>query len=410
MKSAMTAVGRNVFKPANAAYESEKAIMQIRIICIALAMALLFSGSGQCQSTQNSQWQKFSSVTGDFAVLLPGKPVEQKETENTETGPATSYTFTLEKAPVAYIVGYTDFPPTVGLLSPKVFLDEFRNGMLGEGSKNKLLGERDISLKNHSGRAIKFRDADGLTFTARIYLVKRRLYHLLAMTATTDEVASAGAVTKFLDSFELLDKYDAAETVTWKKFSSTQGGFAVLTPGTPTYEKRVDKDAQDAQETHVFTQFGESAMYMVMYQDFPDATSQADPEEILNHFRAGMLQGANNAQGQAPPGTQKGTGEQKDSQKVKLLDERNIALGKWPGREMRFTDPSGLIYKTRFYLVRQRMYVLTTATASERQEASSKDIEKFLGSFELLEKPSPDTATKTTRLRIIGKDHELITG
>ena len=370
--------------------------MHMRTFWIALAVALFFNASGQCQGTQTTQWRKFSSAKGDFAVLLPGTPVEQKETENTEAGPATSYTYTLEKASVGYIVGYTDFPVKTGLLSPKVFLDEFRDGMLEDGTKNKLLGEKNISLKNHPGRAIKFRDTDGLTFTARIYLVKRRLYHLMAMTATADEVASAGAVERFLNSFELLGKNQpAAQTATWNKFSSTPGGFAVLTPGTPTYEKRVDKDVRGERETHVFTHMGESVMYMMMYQDFPATTSQTDPEEILNHFREGMLQGANKALSQALPGTQK------NGQKVKLLNERSILLEKWPGREMKFTDPTELIYKTRFYLVRRRMYVLTTATAREREEASSKDIEKFLESFELLEKPSPDAVARTARLTSI---------
>jgi hypothetical protein len=67
----------------------------------------------------------------------------------------------------------------------------------------------------------------------------------------------------------------------------------------------------------------------------------------------------------------------------KLLSEKKVKLGSYPGREVKIDFQDGLaIIRMRLYLVENKMYILETIT--ETKKDNNKDIAKFMDSFELL--------------------------
>ena len=69
----------------------------------------------------------------------------------------------------------------------------------------------------------------------------------------------------------------------------------------------------------------------------------------------------------------------------KLVSEKNVKLGKHPGREIRINVAEGKrLFRVRVYLVEQRLYQVVVFGTPET--ATSKDADKFLDSFKLTEK------------------------
>jgi hypothetical protein len=359
--------------------KSQNLFEQLLRVGLVLMGVLLLTQIGRCQ---NQPWRKFSSVKGGFSVLLPGKPQEEKDIETTPEGNSTNYRFIVEHSSGSFTAGYTDMAPAHGILPTRFLLDNFRDGMFEELDDLVLLGEKNIALKNNPGRAITFRGMDGLTYSSRIYRVKRRIYYLLAVTIPGFEKRSAGAVQKFLNS---LTVSSASQTPVkppiWRQFSPSSGRFAVLMPGQPTQKTVVSKLPQGLVRVRAFTLIGELIGYAVMYQDVADPQISQRVEQTFDAFQRGMLAGINRKFSQL---SQPGTGLTVVRPEIKIFGQRSLSLQEWPGREIRFRDPSGMSYKVRFYLVQQRIYVMSVSTARENEALAAKDSERFFGSLTIL--------------------------
>ena len=145
-----------------------------------------------------SDWKKFSPDNGRFAVLLPGKPTEETETEKTDDGTTVHHTFSLATETGAFVVMYSDFPMDITIIKPDALLDEACKGLSTGGDQ--LLSQRRISLGAYPGREIEYKTQNGTTGKARIFLVGQRLYQLhVAFPQAAD-------TKKFFDSFELMQK------------------------------------------------------------------------------------------------------------------------------------------------------------------------------------------------------------
>lgn len=363
------------------AYDEKSQNLSERLSRVGLVLmgVLLLTQIGLCQ---NESWRKFSSVKGGFALLLPGKPQEEKDIETTPEGNDTSYRFIVEHSSGSFTAGYTDMAPAHGILPTRFLLDNFRDGMFEEVGDLVLLGEKNIALKNNPGRAITFRDMDGLTYTARVYRVKRRLYYLLAVTLPGLEKRSAGAVQKFLNSLTISSASQTpVKPPIWSRFSPSSGRFAVLMPGQPTQKTVVSKLPQELVRVRAFTLIGESIGYGVMYQDVAEPRTSEHVEETFDAFQDGMLVGINRKF------SQPGTGLTSPRPEIKIFGQRSLSLQEWPGREIQFRDPSGMSYKVRFYLVQQRIYVMSVSTARENENMAAKDSERFFGSLTILNPP-----------------------
>lgn len=156
----------------------------------------------------------------------------------------------------------------------------------------------------------------------------------------------------------------------WKPFSSQEGRFKVLMPGTPSEDKsNVNTKAGEITINRFSVRRENEALYAVAYSDLPDKFSlnSADINPLLSEIAAGFAAGS----------------------RGRLVSQRNIRLGNVPGREIRLQLERGAIARGRLYVANKRLYQVVVATAKEKN--LTKSIEGFFNSFQIV---NPSTASK----------------
>lgn len=150
----------------------------------------------------------------------------------------------------------------------------------------------------------------------------------------------------------------------WEQFSSPEGGFTVLMPIKPTQQSKTTEGAALSLEDHRFIASLEEGKvtYTVSYTNFPDELSQLPPNVILESISSRFT----------------------NDSKLKLLNQQDITLSQYSGKEFKFETPDGNLVKQRVFLVKQRLYQLITEIPKARESALSSDVEKFMNSFQLL--------------------------
>ncbi|GAB4177042.1 MAG: hypothetical protein Fur006_08470 [Coleofasciculaceae cyanobacterium] len=132
-------------------------------------------------------------------------------------------------------------------------------------------------------------------------------------------------------------------------------------PGTPVQEKGSVNTKHGSITINSLYVVRDEAEYEVVFFDFPKSIS-LNSSEINKAFDRGSSNFAKYTGG-------------------RIVSQRNIRLGNFPGREVKFQFEQGWIAKRRAYLVSQRVYGLTVYTD---QEASlAKSIDGFFKSFRL---------------------------
>jgi hypothetical protein len=163
----------------------------------------------------------------------------------------------------------------------------------------------------------------------------------------------------------------------WKPFSSKEGRFSVLMPGTPS-ESQMIGDPVTGDIVYLFTVTREEAEYMVWYVDFEPPTRRVDDDGQSSNF-PDML--PNTPEKMTDVLVKAGTDCYYSPSICRLISEQSIRLGSFPGREIGLRLPGGLIFRRRLYLVNRRVYILSVRTTKER--LLSKTIEGFMNSFKL---------------------------
>ena len=156
--------------------------------------------------------------------------------------------------------------------------------------------------------------------------------------------------------------FSSGETqAAWQEFSSPDGNFAVLMPGTPSYEKQNQSTALGPIDMHMFTlNIRRDAAYMIMYSDYPEIVTRAKPDDLLDGGRNGAL----------------------SNTKGKLIGEQNMSLDGFPGREIVIEVPGKGLMKVRAFLVGRRLFQVIAVGTKEKIE--HEDTGKYLTSFRLL--------------------------
>jgi len=152
---------------------------------------------------------------------------------------------------------------------------------------------------------------------------------------------------------------------TWSEFSSADGAFSVLMPGTPTEQTQTQDTDLGPIDVHMFTIEQGEVAYLVGYNVFPAAVIEAaTPAAILDGARDGQVE------------TVKGT----------LLSEKEITLGAYPGRDLEIqvegSDGASSL-RSRLFMVGDRLYQLVVA--GPKGQSTSPNTIKFLDSFKLVE-------------------------
>lgn len=149
------------------------------------------------------------------------------------------------------------------------------------------------------------------------------------------------------------------------EFVSPEGGFALAATGNPVQKKQSlpNPDGGVDITTLTFTLNDPPAEYWIVYIDYPEPTvRQKGGDRILNEARDGSVE---NVRG-------------------RLVAERKVFLGEYPGLEIDYEGASGdpNAYRSRIFLINHRLYViLVTAPAGKPFPAQARN---FLDSFRLL--------------------------
>lgn len=176
-------------------------------------------------------------------------------------------------------------------------------------------------------------------------------------------IAAAAGVLVFTDSGKtMVAKFTAGSKPVWQEFSSPEGNFAVLMPGSPSHEIKQVKTVLGALDMHLFSrELRNRTAYIVVYSDYPEIITSASADKVLDGGRDGAV--ANS--------------------KGRLINEQYITLdGGHAGREITIEVPDKGTLKVRAYLVGRRLYQIMVA--SPKDLADSEENIAFLRSFKLL--------------------------
>lgn len=159
---------------------------------------------------------------------------------------------------------------------------------------------------------------------------------------------------------------DSSPAENWQEFTSQQGQFSVSMPGEPTeeIEPASDRNGNTESGSFLLELQGDTLGYGVFYKNLPNAPNSSDAaqlKEFFDGFRDDFVQN----------GVLEGN----------LIQERDISLENYLGRELEVTGSEGFI-KMRVYLVEKRLYLLLAA--SQTKEAFPQDGDRFFNSFKLL--------------------------
>lgn len=153
----------------------------------------------------------FSSQRGRFTILFPGTPTEKDTSVDTLVGRLDSREYKFAEHPTYYAVVYDDFAGDLEQDAERrdYAMNRMRDAGLSSGPDRRVLGESEVRLGSHPGRALKISIPDGGVIRVRMYAVGRRLYQVSVITL--GERSSPGAARsaekramKFLDSFRLI--------------------------------------------------------------------------------------------------------------------------------------------------------------------------------------------------------------
>jgi hypothetical protein len=177
--------------------------MRLRLIVIPFVVMFFTSACGG-----GSDWQTYSSTSGNFSILAPGSFKETTQSNDTAIGKIESHTFVLDHGAISYFVSYADFPADAMQVANT---DSALEGGVGGALENMnatLVNKIDISLDGAPGKEVQGDIPANETFPnggvvkARAYLVSNRLYQIYVLVKKGSE--SDAQMDRYIQSFKLL--------------------------------------------------------------------------------------------------------------------------------------------------------------------------------------------------------------
>ncbi len=167
-----------------------------------VAVALVALGLTPASAAERA-WEPFRSEAGRFAVRLPAPPEQSRTSHGTLAGRVESAEFRVEAGAIELRVELHDVPAVASfLLSDGALLARAQHDLLTD---ERALEHRDFAatFQGHPAREVRYRlaDGEGRDGRALLVLVGSRLY--IAAALHPPGAASAPAVERFFDSFEV---------------------------------------------------------------------------------------------------------------------------------------------------------------------------------------------------------------
>ncbi len=153
---------------------------------------------------QPSGWKTYSYPDAGFSAAFPAKPREASQANQNPTfGRLDSKVYLVEHGGVAYVVSATTLPKRArDETAAGALLDDARNGFVA-GVKGTLEREVEVKLRGCPGRDVEVAAA-GQVVLARLYLVRDRLYQVVAVFPK--ENGGGADARRFLDGFAWTEK------------------------------------------------------------------------------------------------------------------------------------------------------------------------------------------------------------
>jgi len=318
------------------------------------------------------QWQSFSSVEGGFTLLLPDKPKEQRQPIGTAVGSTEAIMYIAEVGSTAFGAGYGDFPESASQADPQAVLAGARDGA-AKKINGTVVDEKPIELAGHPGLEIAVEIPAGAAvpggamYRGRLYLVGNRLYQVIYVALKTDD--SPAEYQKLFDSFQLDNPPAPSSSISttgsslqdWIEYRSDEGGFAVRLPAEPEVQTQLAETVAGTVEVTMALTEMENYAAGVSFNAIPPEAA-ADPETLLEGGREGA---AMNLKG-------------------RVVSDKPIKLGAYPGTEFVVETSDDLIYTARIYVVDDRLYQILFLVPKD--QIDQFDVQAFFDSFTLLEK------------------------
>lgn len=148
----------------------------------------------------------------------------------------------------------------------------------------------------------------------------------------------------------------------WPTFKSTEENFTISMPGEPKQE-RTSGRSPFGNGHHIYSLESNGVGYTVSNSAFENPPAQPKDIKLILDLARDMVLMVTSG---------------------KLLDEKDISVDRFPGREVRI-EKGKKIWTLRAYIVKGRMYQLMTTEPKAKER--NPDTEKFFNSFKLLAAP-----------------------
>lgn len=150
----------------------------------------------------------------------------------------------------------------------------------------------------------------------------------------------------------------------WKEYVSREGEYSIRIPLGRENDVSQDAPLPNGGKTKVSAHTvdaGPTGTFQIAFNDYPaEAVMATTAERLLNDTKNGFML------------TQKG---------ARILGEKKISLGAYPGLEVRIEETNGFGL-LRIYIVKNRSYILVAGGPGKR--VSSDDVAKFFDSFKVM--------------------------
>jgi len=143
------------------------------------------------------------------------------------------------------------------------------------------------------------------------------------------------------------------------EFSPKDGGFSIMMPDKPSQRDLSHNTDNGKASSPLYELTKDAFKYVITYLDYPFSAEGKERDKLLD---TGAEAGITNVGG-------------------KVVSNTPISIDSYPGREVK-GEMQGILYRSRVYLVRQRLYLLIVWMPTTK--ASSENATKFLESFKLV--------------------------
>src|SRR5262245_15954725 len=338
-------------------------------------------------------WEEFKHEAGNFAVIMPGKPLEMSQTVESEIGKIPIHTFSAPGGTLTYLAMYAEYPISIDTSeAAKISLDNARDLLLSRRN-GKSISETDISFGKYPGRELKAKIDEGM-LRSRTYVVNQRMYMVMAIASGDDasKQLDSKKVDDFLGSFKFLrgpqpaggsapsmsrvasdiDNFDfppdfATRPISWREVPSPEFGFTVWMPSEPFLRKLPLNPNDRRLDINLWMARGTDSLYQVMVQPLLAAPSS---EEHRNIFFRSFLDGLLNSSG------------------MKLESDKPISFEGHAGREYKLRGVAG-VGTGRAYIIGSNVDFLLVAPVKKPVKSNDEAEEgaRFLDSFRLTKDP-----------------------